>query len=358
MIRLYGPAVGHGSLARVTAGMGRALLDRRKLSGWVPLDSYDDEEVYSGADAPIGVLTAANALPFVENFGWHKQVYVLLPPNSTWVPDQVLRQIAKSKAVLIAPTTWAKQTLINAAFRANADIRTSLWHHGVTSAFRPSESASRDALMAYQTGHFSAVHLASEATERKGTKKLVAAWCQAFDAKKLPSQATLRLVVDGPKRSFDTFLAELPVTDAARGSVVWTERRPDLSPDAARAYYQARHVVIQPSRGEGFGLIPLEARASGVPVVMTACTGHSDHVGAADGKGVVTVPTSGLEPIDDGPDGKAPDFRTEDLVSAIVEAYETWPKLSESANEAAPRIGEEWSWTKVTREWFAREGIE
>jgi hypothetical protein len=69
MIRLYGPAVGHGSLARVTAGMGRALLDRRKLAGWVPLDSYDDEEVYSGADAPIGVLTAANALPFVENFG-------------------------------------------------------------------------------------------------------------------------------------------------------------------------------------------------------------------------------------------------------------------------------------------------
>lgn len=55
----------------------------------------------------------------------------------------------------------------------------------------------------------------------------------------------------------------------------------DLSDaDVARAYHEAR-VVVCPSRFEGFGLTPIEAVASGTPVVASDIPPHREFVGGA-----------------------------------------------------------------------------
>jgi glycosyltransferase involved in cell wall biosynthesis len=54
-----------------------------------------------------------------------------------------------------------------------------------------------------------------------------------------------------------------------------------LSPEDEVGLYSAAHCYLQPSRGEGFGLQPLQAIAQGLPTILTAAHGHDSfaHLG-------------------------------------------------------------------------------
>ena len=54
-----------------------------------------------------------------------------------------------------------------------------------------------------------------------------------------------------------------------------------LSEEQERALYGMTHCYLQPSRGEGFGLQPLQAIAQGIPTILTDAHGHKDfsHLG-------------------------------------------------------------------------------
>lgn len=361
-VRLYGLTIGHGSLARVTDGMQRALTELGCFAGLVPCDAYDGDACYGGADADIAVLVGANFFHMARGIGWHKQIWALMPPNSTWVPEEPLRQLASAKVGLIAPSQWALETLTAAAKRAGAVLPISLWPHGVTSDFAPSEAAYEEALAAYKLGRFHVAHLASEPA-RKGTAELLAAWCEAVEAGELGPKPMLRLVADAPEASFRSIAAG--ASAKVLESIVWTKARVNLSPAMAPKFYRAHHVICQPSRGEGFSLVPLESRACGVPIVITGCTGDSEYarwpplppgmlVDEAHTPGVWIVKTGPLAPICDGPDGMAPSLAVSDVRDALGRAYKNWPRLAREAMDLAPELGKAWSWAKTTREWLAR----
>lgn len=364
MIRLYGIGIGQGSLARVTQGMQEGLAALGQLAGFVPCDAYNEDDIYSGHAAETAVLVGGNMLPFAKSIGWHKRIWILVPPNSTWVPHEPLRRMHEHGAGVISPSEWGELVLRENAAKAGVpDLKVSLWHHGVTGAFAPRESDFRDAVAAYQRGRFDVLHMASEANQRKGTRELMRAWVAAVDAGQLGPSPTLRLVVDGPKGTFDRVLFETGASRGARDTVVWTDARPNFSPEHAAAFYRAHHVVCQPSRGEGWGLVPFEARACGVPVVATDCTGHGSHVlwgavGAAPTRapGVVVVPSGPYAPIDDGPDGQAPSLEVADVHAALVSSYARWLQLAQEAIENAPAFARAWSWPEVTKRWLASVG--
>src|SRR5207253_4244263 len=50
-----------------------------------------------------------------------------------------------------------------------------------------------------------------------------------------------------------------------------------MSPLAERDLYAAAHCYLQPSRGEGFGLQPLQALALGRPTILTGAHGHESY---------------------------------------------------------------------------------
>src|SRR5205807_7448785 len=54
-----------------------------------------------------------------------------------------------------------------------------------------------------------------------------------------------------------------------------------MSNQAEIDLYQNAHCYLQPSRGEGFGLQPLQALACGIPTILTDAHGHKDfaHLG-------------------------------------------------------------------------------
>jgi glycosyltransferase involved in cell wall biosynthesis len=144
------------------------------------------------------------------------------------------------------------------------------------------------------------------------------------------------------------------------GTVRFLDRL-DANVERMNIIYQECHLVCQPSRGEGFGMVPLEARAAGVPVLMTTCTGHAEHAGPRshpdDRLGVIEVDTGELAPIDDGPGALAPSLDVKTLYVALVGARADWLAYKQDTVQAAAGLSERWSWRRVTEEWLRGIGL-
>ncbi|WNV88540.1 glycosyltransferase [Umezawaea sp. Da 62-37] len=103
----------------------------------------------------------------------------------------------------------------------------------------------------------------------KGQDQLLSAWPEVLS--RVPG-ARLVLVGDGPDGH--RWRAEHPVSE--HGSVRWWGHSDDPAP-----FYAAADVVVLPSRAEGMALVPLEAMASGRPVVAFDVGGVRQSVGDA-----------------------------------------------------------------------------
>ena len=113
--------------------------------------------------------------------------------------------------------------------------------------------------------------------DQKGQATLVRAWGEVVRA--VPS-ARLVLVGDGPRRADLERLA----AETVPGAVLFTGTRPDVE----RWYAVADVVAFSSGWGEAMALTPLEAMASGRPVVATDVAGIRESV--AEGCGAVVPP--------------------------------------------------------------------
>jgi glycosyltransferase involved in cell wall biosynthesis len=115
-------------------------------------------------------------------------------------------------------------------------------------------------------------------------RKNVGGLLEAFARARLPAGTTLRIVGDGPQRSrLAARATRLGIRDRVQFLGVLDR------PDVRRALWNA-HAFVLPSRHETFGVVLLEAMATGLPVVATACGGP---------EALVTDRTGRLVPPDD-----------------------------------------------------------
>jgi glycosyltransferase involved in cell wall biosynthesis len=332
MIRLYGTSIGNGSFARVTEGMLSALEELGQLSGFVPVDAYDEESCYPGYDAETAVFVAdPRAAGMMQTIGVHQQRLVLLPANSSYMPKNLIERLEKLVTGFLAPSTWAAEVL-----RLYTKLPVEIWRHGVSPAFAPVRKELEAREKEFIDGTFRVAHLSSTSRERKGTRELLKAWRLA---KPYLGQAWLHMYVDCPEGFYGD--------DGIDSSIVWHNRL-DLDVKRAAELYCSYHLIAQPSRAEGFGLVPLEARACGVPVLMTRCTGHADHIGP----GVIALETGPNEPIDDGPGAIAPSLYANEIKEGLLMANRQWISIQERILKYAPDVSKEWSWKNVTEKWL------
>lgn len=112
--------------------------------------------------------------------------------------------------------------------------------------------------------------------------------------------------------------------------------------------YKQHDVLIYPSLGEGFGLIPLQAMATGMPVIMntTWAPYRRFSVGLDINDRLIPSPHPGVHP------GEVlqPDF--ESLKQQMQRAAENFESFSEPAYENAPAIHEAYDWTNLTLKAF------
>lgn len=341
--RIYGPSIGNASNARVTRGVVEGMKACGVFDGHVPLDAFDEDEYYDGAFAERCFFVGPFNLIGAVHHGSHKQAYGLVQPNSTWMPQKMVDFVG-FHAEPVAPSTWAKSI----AETYWPGRRITVYEHGLEDSFRPTEGTVELRTRTYKEGEFRVLHLSSSMLDRKGTDKLVDGWKLALWA--LPDGAHLDLVIaEGDEK------VRKMIGGCSNISIV--ERFNAGAADMARIY-QRYHLVVQPSRGEAFGMVPHEARASGVPIVATACTGHSAWLcpGALDTRGVVVVPTGELCDIDDGPRALGPSLDAAAVGAALIEAYEHWVDLQRDALDWALLRGQRWSWPSVTQQWLYQLG--
>jgi glycosyltransferase involved in cell wall biosynthesis len=125
-----------------------------------------------------------------------------------------------------------------------------------------------------------------------------------------------------------------------------------ITGDEERTLYEMAHCYVQPSRGEGFGLQPLQAIAQGLPTILTNAHGHAGyaHLG---------IPLSATE-VEAGyfmfgnPAGMKwwePDL--EELCEAMHDVYENYEPHRVRAEISAGRAVQEWSWARSAEAFVA-----
>lgn len=118
-----------------------------------------------------------------------------------------------------------------------------------------------------------------------------------------------------------------------------------LDPLAERDLYASAHCYLQPSRGEGFGLQPLQAIAVGRPTILTDAHGHASfsHLGL----GIAAE----LEPSEyfiygDAGDWWEPSY--DELCEQMWDVYKNWGVHFDRAKKSAEVVAERWTWANTT----------
>lgn len=323
---LYGIDRGNSSFARVTAGWRYGLSHLGLLAGFCPLDAPNVTPC-EGADAPVAVLvgppTAYDALRLM---GDHKIRAVVLAPNSSYVPPGVLDALEQNATHCLATSWWARSVL--RPLLRDTDV--ALWRvpHGV----RPDQYRQLALAVERQETGLRVLHLTTTAGQRKGTAELLTAWRKV--ARQLPG-SRLTIVSDN-------------ASVADESETIKVVQRQNMTERQAVVLYRQHDVVCQPSRAEGFGLVPLEAAAAGCVTVVTAATGHDDYVqhGWWNG-GHVLIETSDAGPIDDGPGATAPTVQPDAIVKGLIEAAATFRVRRRMAEVIANILQAYWDWPHV-----------
>jgi glycosyltransferase involved in cell wall biosynthesis len=333
MICVYGNS-GLGSFATVSQGMKEAAEQCGLLADFVLLDEVSqisDEPLGPSSEAPLAIVCGDPGYLNVLQSAAHKLKYLVLAPNSNGIYQAIVDYVSPRVDGLIAPSQWAAGVLRK--HFPNHDVVVS--PHGVACEFRFGENASLREYVGgkYRDGDFYVLHLTNTATSRKGTWQLVQAWSALDwgDSAKLliychpEHMMQYSRLVDGVQN------VGLALTMSITNYELY------LSMSSA-------HVVCQPSRAEGFGLIPLEARCSGVPVVMTGCTGHSEHIAAAGYAGVVEVQSGADDLVEDYPQATAPTVEVEAVAAALEKMRSTWEQNEERLRQHSRSLADDWSW--------------
>lgn len=327
MIRIYGEFEGDSSLCRVARGFSQVFPDAAQfeLTKWGN-DLDDSAPEQPGATSKIGIYVGGLSHIHASARSKHEKLYVMVAPNSNTVGALVRKKLSGVDR-LLAPSRWA-QGVLRVAFPEKEVLCVP---HGVDPGFRRKQAS--------RIPHFSVLHLSSSILERKGTDRLIEGWALA----KLPDAKLLISVPAGRKEFFHDIASNFGLTPE---EVSITDRL-NYNVERMAALYSSVDYVCQPSRGEGFGLVPLEARACGTPVIATNCTGHSEHV---RGVGVVVVNTGDDAPIDDFPGALAPSLSAADVAEALTKAYEKQALLLDDARASAEAIRKHWSWENQLKE--------
>ena len=250
--------------------------------------------------------------------------------NTTLVPDSWV-QVMNSEDLVFTPSEWcAKQ------FKATGvETPIEVVYHGIGEEMRPPGQRRGNSRPWMR-------HFASESsTARKGTIELIEAYARIrapqhklaiHSTDDVTMQVAQRIVMDERKDLV--------------GSLVVHTTPPRFPEDMAQLLWDTAG-LLQPSRAEGFGIIPLEARACGVPVMMTGCTGHAEHVRSCNGDGVLEVLTGELAPCPSDIQ-LAPSLDPEALLAALVQFDQQLDVYSrELDHDAVVRLQALWSWDAV-----------
>jgi hypothetical protein len=194
---------------------------------------------------------------------------------------------------------------------------------------------------------------------RKGTEELLLAWVMTEPS--LRDEATL--TIHCSPQLYATVHQELG--DLHLIDKVKLLRAPlrGSAPEELFDLFAGHDMLVAPSRSEGFGIMPLTALVSGMPVLTTADTGQGQYLNARHTFGAgglqlggwLQVPTRGWSELT-GEDGEAPTVLVDQLSLSLISACHLYDRLV-TRLVITQENKSDWSW-KARRAAWAESLIE
>ncbi|MEM1111199.1 MAG: glycosyltransferase [Pseudomonadota bacterium] len=244
-----------------------------------------------------------------------------------FIPDRWVR-IANRFDVLVFPSTFCRDV-----FRRSGVTRPALVvPHGVEPEYRPTGIE----LPAKPFIFYNALGRAF--FERKGTDVLVRAFKRAFPDE---PDIELRLRVGDPEAVLSV-LKEAGLTEGI--PTIRVEPTQDLPTTDFASIYSEVHCTVHPTRGEGFGLIPLQSLACGTPVIAPIHSGLMDTLRPDWISPLNAVPPA--NPCAPGRDGYYC-IEEAQLIAKLQEMVVAYSRRKADALALSAHIREQWTWPKA-----------
>lgn len=250
------------------------------------------------------------------------------PWESTEVPDTWMSGLRKVDA-LWSPTSWSLDVLSG---KSGNKKNNAVIPHGIEPCWRPMERT--------KNGPFTFIHVGSPAT-RKGDNFVLEAWHRRF-----ANRRDVQLIFKGtdyPRGRIYDDEGSIVASSVSMNNVR-VERRVFSRAEMMDLYSQA-HCMVYPSRGEGFGLIPFEAMATGMPTILPGDGGTKDfaHLSSLVLKNHKWVKSSA----DKEHPGLWMEHDVDELIDLMEIAIDDYDNISHKSLMAAEQIHTLYSWNLV-----------
>lgn len=334
MIQIYGQFHDYASFSNVSRGLAYAMRVKHVQGLVYAIGTLNPE--YKDHYLPVGMNNMATAGIYVgypeSAPAWlkgHSHKIVMTVCETDRIPQTWVDSCNEVDLVTV-PSQWCYDAFKRSGVKKPIEIVP----HGVWfDNLRKARAPAADAPLTF-------MHISGSLSfaSRKGTNALLLAF-----RKFLTTHPESRLVLRMPEtpgvvrvvRQELGFTPEQVVIDGA----------PSIGPARMNRYFDDVHAVVQPSRAEGFGLVPLEARCAGVPVIATYCTGHEQHFAL---KTDIQVLHDRSEPLEtqSNPLGSAPTVKVAEVLDALQRFAENKDGHRLAAQEWADKHAAEWLWEK------------
>jgi len=168
---------------------------------------------------------------------------------------------------------------------------------------------------------------------RKGTDLLIAAFKEAF-----PNEKDVKLIC---KTSYNTY------PFGAKDDRIEVQMTPVSNQELITDFFQKIDCFVFPTRGEGFGMTPLEAMATGVPAIVTGWSGPVEYMTPEVGWLIdyTLAPAKNFSEIVYKEDcGNWAEPSKEHLIKLMRYAYEHRDEVKAKGAAAAEHVRKNWLW--------------
>lgn len=337
LLQYYAPLYGVDSYANVSHAFGHALAralagSPEKLSVCNYVGGEIDDPVlarHAGLSfrAPVGVF---HGLPHHAPDGFFEHVIrigLFVCETDRVLPEWV--RVCNRLHLIVVPSRFCRLSFL----RSGVTTPIMVVPHGVHPEHAPRPGRRPDDRFVFYNA------FRRQAADRKGYPELLRCFQAAFQGR---DDVVLRLRAGNPD-----WLPNYPGWPDYGGLVEFDEDY-DLTMDEAAAVYSEVHCTVHPSKGEGFGLMPLESMACETPVIVPAHTGLADYVD--EGNAVVL------------PDGDIIKARRTEiqcgrwfavdeaaLVDQLVYVFEHWETERDKLAAVAGGLRERYAWSEVLK---------
>jgi len=352
-VQILGQISGHWSNCGVTRGLARGLqangvdvqvFDAAQAAmqdnSTHRFDDVDDLQVGYDPKAPVGLFIG---YPVQANvLHQHKIKVGAFISESSFLPPAWV-QATDAVDLVVVPSSWLKQVMIAHGIDRDKIL---VVPHGLGEAFAPRPGTGSPLTLNPAKLRFYHITGARDFPWRKGTPQLIAAFAKVFGPNTPFKKRLAKLVIRTPPGS--TYVHEAISATQCNHLFEIEESRATMPPEVMRNVLLGSGfcAVIQPSSAEAYGMVPCEARSVGLPVIMTRCTGHTQHWMASD----VIVKHGRENPmrLNGIPNGRAPQVAEVEIVRALLYFVRHMTDVLARSAATARNYYERNSWPAVT----------